>query len=825
MSGIEMSTDVEMTPIGSTTRRSPSPSKKSGRLSPANSRRRSSSSKRKRSLENKIEEVSRENEHQTHDEGDITVNTGEKSSSTPLPGNSDPVHSTGSSPHVSAVTRQPNTNPEAQTLNAATHNAGSMANAKVEEEEGLTEVERLCRKDEKDYPDIVLKPEDANAWPELMDVLTKHDGDQVKGHYQNIDTLLVLSGLFSAVVTTLIVEAYKRLQQDPADATVQLLRQISMQLNSLSINPGFINSTYVPPSSLPFSLSPSAVMISVFWYMSLALSLVTASLGMLVKQWLREYQSKSKVSPEDYCQVRMFRESGLRKYKVAEIASFLPILLQFSLVLFFVGLIIFALSIHPVIASFVIIIVAIWSTFVFGTTLAPIFSPSCPYKTPLLKSLFSQCRGFLAQQRWRIKYSPIESYFHFLPNPLFVEEPTKVMDNETKSKVLMRAYETFQDIKSWDIVMRCVDLNSPLESLRMLSALVKQKYGSVIASELASDPYASGFFDQAQLRLLLKSMAACLSRASFVALKRGERDAWFTSADVVHFVTLRRLLLQARWSPCGSDIALGNIIDRLTQYKHVFSVPYYSDFLFPYILSQLGFYGIYFPEKVDEDKTKIIIDCLTGALDSGSGNGAGFKRRAPHLLEMCRISFLCAGRATEYALDSWKSEFLQLTVRLAELLQSISYPKRGVYTMDVFRAQCGLDMAMRLHTKVPGFVDKSLFQALHVYSVKMFYLVVDSSVSDESISPIPTQNNAPSTGEVPGSGSRADWEEVLQGKEYVGFRILDDGSDRYEWYHEDLQSSCKQRIGFMWSDFLVLRKEFSQILVEFEIESNTPISE
>ncbi|KAJ3476183.1 hypothetical protein NLI96_g11333 [Meripilus lineatus] len=775
------------------------------------------------SLENKIEEVSRENEHETHSEGDVTVNPGEKSSSTlNLPGTSDPVHSTGSSPHVPAVTQQPNTNPEAQALNAATHNAGSTANAKVEEEEGLTEAEKFCRKKEKDFPDIVLKPEDANAWPELSDVLTKHDGDQVKAHYQNIDTLLVLSGLFSAVVTTLIVEANKRLQQDLADATVQLLHQISMQLTSLSVNSGFINSTYVPPSSLPFSSSPSAVVISVFWYMSLALSLVTASLGMLVKQWLREYQSKSKVSPEDYCQIRMFRASGLQKYKVAEIASFLPILLQFALILFFVGLIIFSLSIHTVIAYFVIIIVAIWATCVFGTTLAPIFSPSCPYKTPLLKSMFSQFREFLSRQRERIKESPIKSYFRFLPDPLFIEEPTEDMDRKAKAKVLMSAYETFQDIKSWYIVTRCVDLNSPLESLRMLTTLVRQKHGS----EITLHSNLGRLFDQAQLRLLLKSMTACLRRASFVALKDG-RNAWFKPTDVVHFVTLQRLWWAFR-SSGGSGAALNKIVDQLTEHEHALSVPHHLDFFRSYIPSQLGLSETCFPAEVDEDQMGIIIDCITGALDSGSGSGAGFKCSAslPHLLEMCRISFLCAGRATEEIPDWWKSEFLQLTVRLAESLQSISYPESRVDTKDVSRAQCALDMAMRLHTKVPGIVDKSLFQALHVCSVKMFDLLV-KDLSYTLGSHIRTRNNALSTGEVPGSVSEADWEEVLQGKEYVGFRILDDVNDRDEWYHEDLQSSCKQRIGFMWSKLgsWFSTCHFLPILHEFELDTNTPISE
>ncbi|KAJ3490434.1 hypothetical protein NLI96_g1455 [Meripilus lineatus] len=728
-----MSSDVEMTATNSSTQRPPSPSKKSGRSSPANSRRRSSSSKRKCSVR-------------------------------PL---SDSVHSTGSSPLVSAVTQ-----PDAQVP----------TKAKVEEEEGITETEKYCRKEEKDYPDIVLKPEDANAWPELCDVLTKHDGDQVKGHYQNIDTLLVLSGLFSAVVTTLIVEANKRLQQDPADATVQLLHQISMQLTSLSVNSGFINSTYVPPSSLPFSLSPSAVVIGVFWYMSLALSLVTASLGMLVKQWLREYQSKSKVSPEDYCQIRMFRAPGLRKYKVAEIASFLPIILQFSLILFFIGLIIFALSIHPLIASFVIIIVAIWSTFIFGTTLAPIFSPLCPYKTPLLKSMFSQFRDFLARQRERIKESSIKSYFHFLPDPLFIEEPTSDMNKETKIKVLMSAYETFQDIKSWDIVMRCVDLNSPLESLRMLTTLVTQKHGSKITSDSDLRP----LFDQAQLRLLLKIMTACLRRASFVALKGGE-GAWFKSTEVVHFVTLRRLYW-AFTSSGGSDAALDNIVKRLTEHEHVSSIPHHFDFTLSYVfLAHPGALPSLFPKEIDFIQLKSIIDGANGALDNSSGSGAGSKYNSslPHLLELCRISFLCAGRAAEHALYLWESGFLQLTGRLAELLQSISYPERDVDTEDVFRAQCALDMAMRLHTKVPDFVDKSLFQALHVYSVKMFNLGVDNGPETWGYHIWP-RNNVLSTGEVPGSVSGADWEEVLQGKEYVGFRILDDGNDREEWYHEDL---------------------------------------
>ncbi|KAJ3479858.1 hypothetical protein NLI96_g8769 [Meripilus lineatus] len=395
------------------------------------------------------------------------------------------------------------------------------------------------------------------------------------------------------------------------------------------------------------------------------------------------------------------------------------------------------------------------------------------------------------------------------------------MNKETKIKVLMSAYETFQDIKSWDLVMRCVDLNSPLESLRMLTTLVTQKHGSEITSNSDLRP----LFDQAQLRLLLKIMTACLRRASFVALKGGE-DAWFKPTEVIHFAILRRLH-QAFRSSGGSDAALDNIVGRLTQLEHVLAVPHHLDFFCSHIVSQLGLSKTRFPEVVDGSQMEIIIDCITGALNSGSGSGAGFKCSAslPHLLEMCRISFLCAGRATEEIPDWSKWAFRQLTVRLAESLQFISYPDRGVDTKDVFRAQCALDMAMRLHTKVPGFVDKSLFQALHVCSVNM----LDLTVKDRPLglgSHIWTLNNALSTGEVPGSVSGADWEEVLQGKEYVGFRILDDGNDRDEWYHEDLQSSCKQRIRFMWAKLSKdYEKQFRSILDELETGSPSPASE
>ncbi|KAJ3487581.1 hypothetical protein NLI96_g3419 [Meripilus lineatus] len=763
-----MATDVEMTAIEATTRRSSSPSKKSGRSSPANSRIRSSS-KGKRSAEYKIEEVPRGIEEvRVHDETQYLFPT----------------------------------------------------SAEVEEVEEVTGVEEYCRQKEKVYPDTALKPDETNAWPELSDTLTQHDEDQVDAHYQNIDTLLVLSGLFSAVVTALIIEAYKQLQQDPADATVQLLLQISMQLSSLSVNPDSINSTYIPPPSLPFSPRRSAVLVNVLWFTSLVLSLVTASLGMLVKQWFREYLSKSNVSPEQCCQVRLFRSPGLRKYKVAEIASFLPILLQLAFILFFIGLILFARSIHASIATVIGIIVAIWLSFVIGTTLLPIVSPSCPYKTPLLKSIFLRLRNLLARQRTRIKDLPIGSYFRFLPDVLFVEESTGEVDTETKIKIMMDAYETFQDIKSWDIVMRCVDLNSPLESLRMLSTLVKHKHGSEITSK--SD--LLGLFDHSQLRLLVKSMATCLRRASFVACNGGE-SAWFGSTEVVHFVTLRRLYCAFRISG-GSDAALRSMIEQLTQHNHVFSVPHHPEFIAPFILSHLGLPQDHLPKQIGHDQMNTVAVCATAALVSGYGAKFKCSTSLPHLLEICRLSFLFAGRTTEDYSERRLDLFHRFKLQLAEALQSISFVDRHINIEDVFRAQCALDMALRLHAKTRSIVDQWLLQQLHEFSVQMFDRAADK-LHWYIRGLIKRRNDAASSSHASSSAPEADWEQVFQGGQYAGVQIRIKKNYGDEWYHEDLHSSCKRRIEFMWvsiPNWFPGRRKFRDILKEFEITHTTPKS-
>lgn len=81
-----------------------------------------------------------------------------------------------------------------------------------------------------------------------------------------------------------------------------------------------------------------AIRVNALWFASLICSLVAASLAMLVKQWFREYLNWDCTASDERIGVRYVRYTGLIRWRVFETAAMLPLLLQLSLVLFFLGL-------------------------------------------------------------------------------------------------------------------------------------------------------------------------------------------------------------------------------------------------------------------------------------------------------------------------------------------------------------------------------------------------------------------------------------------------------------------------------------------------------
>ncbi|KAI0084341.1 hypothetical protein BDY19DRAFT_854946, partial [Irpex rosettiformis] len=82
------------------------------------------------------------------------------------------------------------------------------------------------------------------------------------------------------------------------------------------IQGGTFNST--APSFLvePFQASTADIRVNVLWFASLLFSLITASFGILVKQWLREFLAAENPSPQARLRVRHLRYPELSRWKV-----------------------------------------------------------------------------------------------------------------------------------------------------------------------------------------------------------------------------------------------------------------------------------------------------------------------------------------------------------------------------------------------------------------------------------------------------------------------------------------------------------------------------
>ncbi|KAJ8085511.1 hypothetical protein PM082_004329 [Marasmius tenuissimus] len=201
------------------------------------------------------------------------------------------------------------------------------------------------------------------AWEEVMKRVEKNDDGMEKARKEDIDTLLVFAGLFSAVVTAFTIESYQWLSEDPSDQSVAILSYISAQLNDRNV------SSFDHPRFTP---DPSLVRINTFWLVSLILALVDALFGLMCKQWLREYRRPTNTrTPEQWLSLRCFKSESFERWHVPPFLAALPIILEVALFCFFAGLLELLSTKHKV--PFAIAATVIGSAVLFyaTTTLLP----------------------------------------------------------------------------------------------------------------------------------------------------------------------------------------------------------------------------------------------------------------------------------------------------------------------------------------------------------------------------------------------------------------------------------------------------------------------
>ncbi|KAL1707188.1 hypothetical protein EV121DRAFT_278234 [Schizophyllum commune] len=176
-----------------------------------------------------------------------------------------------------------------------------------------------------------MPADEDEAWNRIVTLVFKGDSTTCQIYREEIDTLMVFAGLFSGVVTAFIIESYKWLLEEPEDLSAEYLRQILALLANTTVP------TIVQASGRPTLPDNIVSIINGFWFTSLTLSLSSALIGIVSKQWLREYLRDPGLSNQTNLGVRQVKHEGLSTWYVNAVITSIPLLLQVALFVFLAG--------------------------------------------------------------------------------------------------------------------------------------------------------------------------------------------------------------------------------------------------------------------------------------------------------------------------------------------------------------------------------------------------------------------------------------------------------------------------------------------------------
>ncbi|KAF5340829.1 hypothetical protein D9758_017067 [Tetrapyrgos nigripes] len=214
------------------------------------------------------------------------------------------------------------------------------------------------------------------------------DDEMLKGFRDTLDALLVFAALFSAVVTSFVISTVVNLQPDYTKITASLMLEQNLLLRAAGTTTAQQSVSHASVDLDNADVSTKDLWINGLFFASLSLSLATALLSVLVKQWLQAYTLSLPTGNAQECaKIRQFRYLGFEKWRVPEIIGLLPIILHASLGLFMVGLSVYVSELHQSLCWIVVSVTGISFLMYFGSIIIPVIHIQCPYRVPILFSL------------------------------------------------------------------------------------------------------------------------------------------------------------------------------------------------------------------------------------------------------------------------------------------------------------------------------------------------------------------------------------------------------------------------------------------------------
>ncbi|KAF9458122.1 hypothetical protein BDZ94DRAFT_1301433 [Collybia nuda] len=219
-------------------------------------------------------------------------------------------------------------------------------------------------------------------WTLYMKQAGAFDRHMVEDWKGVMEGTLIFSGLFSAVVTTFMVESLRKLTG--------------------SVSPEGAGGLPAVGSKVPIS-SPSYVAINALWSLSLSFALGCAISATLVQQWARSYLhavDNQHQPPHKRALIRAYMFEGVVSSHMTIAIEGIPILLHASLFLFLIGLIIYFYGINPLIAYPIMAVFIVSVTMYLIPTCMPLIQSNFSFHTPLSTPIWWFWRVVWHKDKW-----------------------------------------------------------------------------------------------------------------------------------------------------------------------------------------------------------------------------------------------------------------------------------------------------------------------------------------------------------------------------------------------------------------------------------------
>lgn len=204
------------------------------------------------------------------------------------------------------------------------------------------------------------------------------------------------AGLFSAVTTAFIAVALDLLRPEPNDETNALLRVLISYAANATVAQGITTI----PASLPFTPTLHAVLANTFFIASLSCSILAAFGAVLGKQWIwYANQPITGLSTKGHAIERQNRLTAGEKWHLRGVLETLPVILQFSLFMFWVALVFYLWNQSHIVAYTAIGFAVSGAACYIYFLVAAMTDPYCPFHTPFSRRLakIRSRRGYIAR--------------------------------------------------------------------------------------------------------------------------------------------------------------------------------------------------------------------------------------------------------------------------------------------------------------------------------------------------------------------------------------------------------------------------------------------